>query len=290
MADNGPPFNSAEFRDFCAKNKIEYCNSPPYHPQSNGWAERAVRTAKASIKKMVTDTKTKLLPIELKVDNFLFKYRNTPVTTTNVTPNSMMFIFRTRTLISIMSNKSPTETMTTKLNRPAHKQRTTISKKTKECPFAKHDLIVYKSESRTTVRWIRAKIIEVISPCRFKIKLLHDGTVKISHGDQLRKFNVTEHETVVPPTFNTNLPEAVESSASSNYTSDEEEESSSEAIYSSASDYAPNNVDEASQTEQQQRSPNALNAPMPATRFSNRNMGKDKPSYKETRLRKYTRK
>lgn len=92
VADNGPPFNSAEFKTFCSSNAITYKNSPPYHPQSNGWAERAVRTVKGSLKKMVTDHKTKSLSLALKVDAFLFKYRNTPVTTTNECPNALIFL------------------------------------------------------------------------------------------------------------------------------------------------------------------------------------------------------
>lgn len=270
VADNGPPFNSAEFREFCLKNKIDYCNSPAYHPQSNGWAECAVRTAKASIKKMVTDGKTKSLPIELKVDNFLFKYRNTPVTTTNVSPNSMIFIFRTRTLISIMNNKAQSEQRTTKMNRPAIKQGKTISTKSSINTFAKHDMVVYKCESSTAVRWCRAKVIEVISPCRFRIKLLHNGTNKVCHGDQLRKFNEGEHLVVIPPKTRSISPENAHSSATSCYTTDEGDDSSSDAVYSSASELPPN-------TPHDQE---------PVTRFSSRTIGKEKPMYKETRLRK----
>lgn len=109
VADNGPPFNSKEFKRFCANRKIEYENSPPYHPQSNGWAECAVRTVKISLKKMLTDAKTKDLTLQQEIDKFLFKYRNTPVTTTKNSPNDLIFSYRNRTPITILNNKTPTK-------------------------------------------------------------------------------------------------------------------------------------------------------------------------------------
>lgn len=56
VADNGPPFNSNELRQFCRNNGIRYLNSPPYHPNSNGWAECGVRTVKQSLRKMFIES------------------------------------------------------------------------------------------------------------------------------------------------------------------------------------------------------------------------------------------
>lgn len=46
VSDNGPPFASTEIADFCRNNGIKLVHSPPYHPQSNSHAERAVGTIK----------------------------------------------------------------------------------------------------------------------------------------------------------------------------------------------------------------------------------------------------
>ena len=52
VTDNGPAFTSNEFRKFTQKNGIKHVTSAPYHPSSNGQAERAVQTVKQGLKRM----------------------------------------------------------------------------------------------------------------------------------------------------------------------------------------------------------------------------------------------
>ena len=46
VSDNGSVFTSIEFQDFCTKNGIKHVKSAPYHPASNGLAERTVQMYK----------------------------------------------------------------------------------------------------------------------------------------------------------------------------------------------------------------------------------------------------
>jgi hypothetical protein len=105
VADNGPPFNSSEFREFLHNNNIDYKNSPVYHPQSNGLAERAVQTIKNKLKKFCSDLKYKNLNTNQKLDLILFSYRNTPTTTTNKTPSELLFNYKQKTLLNSIIKK-----------------------------------------------------------------------------------------------------------------------------------------------------------------------------------------
>ena len=49
VRDNGPPFQSAEHKEFLWQNGIQRILVSPYHPSSNGLAERFVQTFKYAI-------------------------------------------------------------------------------------------------------------------------------------------------------------------------------------------------------------------------------------------------
>ena len=73
VSDNGTQFKSEKLRQFCAEYGICQVFSPPYHPQSNGQAERFVDTFKRSLLKMKGEG-----PEDENVQKFLMMYRCTP--------------------------------------------------------------------------------------------------------------------------------------------------------------------------------------------------------------------
>ena len=75
MSDNGTAFTSQEFQTFCKINSIKRICSAPYHPASNGLAERVVQTLKAELKK------TPGPDLETRMYHFLSRYRVTSRTT-----------------------------------------------------------------------------------------------------------------------------------------------------------------------------------------------------------------
>jgi len=57
-ADNGWQFVAGEMKDFSTSNGVRLCLSSPYHPVSNGGAERAVRTFKEAMRIMKNEPGT----------------------------------------------------------------------------------------------------------------------------------------------------------------------------------------------------------------------------------------
>jgi transposase InsO family protein len=95
VSDNGPAFSSTEFREFTQRNGIKHLTSAPYHPASNGLAERAVQTVKEGMKKMSG-------PLEVRLSRFLFKYRVTPQATTGIAPAELLMGRRLRTHLDLL--------------------------------------------------------------------------------------------------------------------------------------------------------------------------------------------
>ena len=79
ISDNGSVFKSTEFASFVTKNGIQHLTSAPYHPASNGLAERAVQTLKGALRKEGGGEN-----LETQIARFLFNYRITPHTTTGI--------------------------------------------------------------------------------------------------------------------------------------------------------------------------------------------------------------
>ena len=76
VTDNATCFTNSEFAEFAERNKIRHVRISPYHPSSNGLAERAVQTLKSGMKKQLSGN------IQAKLSRFLFHYRLSPHTTT----------------------------------------------------------------------------------------------------------------------------------------------------------------------------------------------------------------
>ncbi|KAK4472137.1 hypothetical protein MN116_000435, partial [Schistosoma mekongi] len=115
VTDNGTQFMSSAFKRFCSENGITHMQSPPYHPQSNGQAERFVDTLKRALKKEGGDS----VPIQV-VDKFLMSYRVTPnpAVPEGKSPAECMFGRKVRTIFNSMlpqqrTNKSNGESQQT---------------------------------------------------------------------------------------------------------------------------------------------------------------------------------
>ena len=81
VSDNGPQFTSKVFAEFMLANGIDHQMGAPYHPETNGLAERLV-LLKKSLKGMEGEPGH----LMTKINRFLLGYRNTRHSATDQTP------------------------------------------------------------------------------------------------------------------------------------------------------------------------------------------------------------
>ena len=101
VSDNGPQFISDEFKSFLYTNGVKHTLTAPYHPASNGAAERAVQTLKNALKKHSLE-KEPGQTVHQKLCSFLLTYRTTPHSTTGVSPAELFMKRQLRTRLSLI--------------------------------------------------------------------------------------------------------------------------------------------------------------------------------------------
>lgn len=166
---NGTQFVNSEFREFCIRNGINHLTTAPFHPQSNGQAERFVDTFKRAIKKITYSG----LAIQEALDIFLQTYRTTPNAQleNNNTPAKVMFGRPIRTCIELLRPvKSPLSD---------HQYESSRQFETDSHVFAK----IYKQNSW---EWISVTIIENKGKVIYKVRTEERRIVR-SQINQLRK-------------------------------------------------------------------------------------------------------
>ncbi|KAI8117697.1 hypothetical protein CVS40_10440 [Lucilia cuprina] len=186
VSDNGPPFSSKEFTEFCINSGIKVLKSPPYHPQSNGSAERAVQTVKSSLKKYLLDPKVKHKPWDFKINNFLLKYRTTP-TATGIAPAHIIFNFKPKTLLDFVNPKNmlrKEEKNRIKVEKSETNRKCNIEEKIIE--YKVNEIVLYRNVLNNYCKWTNAKIVKRLGNIRYYISV--NGTQRVAHVNQLKKF------------------------------------------------------------------------------------------------------
>ena len=85
VSDNGSQFTSEPFAIFMKMNGIRHTLTAPYHPATNGLAERFVQSLKHGLKASLSSG----LSLSRRLCNFLMMYRSAVHSTTGVMPSSL---------------------------------------------------------------------------------------------------------------------------------------------------------------------------------------------------------
>nr|XP_022908340.1 uncharacterized protein K02A2.6-like [Onthophagus taurus] len=105
VSDNGTNFKSREFKEFLKSNGIVHKVTAPYHPATNGQAERYVQSIKRTLRNQVREG----TDFKLSLQRFLMQYRKTPHTITEVSPAELMFGRNIVTGLDLVRSKLKTE-------------------------------------------------------------------------------------------------------------------------------------------------------------------------------------
>ncbi|UYV82062.1 K02A2.6-like, partial [Cordylochernes scorpioides] len=175
VSDNGPQFTGSEMKGFLEGNGIKQTLIPAYHPQSNGLAERAVRTIKTALdknKRKIGDT------IQDTLSKVLLAYRSTPHVTTGKTPSELFIGRALRTRVSLIHPSLASRVRDQQARQMKYDRRTHLEE------FQIDDLVWCKN-FRGGDKWIPGKIVGKKGTRVYTI-LIH-GQVKAYHRIKLER-------------------------------------------------------------------------------------------------------
>lgn len=183
VSDNGTQFTSAEFTNFLQSRGINHYRTAPYHPQSNGQAERFVDTLKRALKKLQQEgTNAENL------ETFLQTYRSTPNRSApqGLSPAELFLGRKIATVLDLLKPSTESHTTTTYVN----KQNDQFNKHhgAKQREYKQGDL-VYAMQFKDNKRyWVMGEVIEKRGSVNYNVFVDINGRKKLirSHTNQLR--------------------------------------------------------------------------------------------------------
>ena len=190
VTDNGTCFVSAEMESFFAKNGVKHVTSAPYHPASNGLAERAVQIVKKGLKKIKHGS------MRSRLARVLFSYRLTPQSTTGVSPSELLLGRRPRSRLDLLKPHTAE-----RVEERQEKQKQHHDLRSRERRFGVGDDVFVRNYHRGN-KWIPGVIQQKTGPVSYRVKLAN-GTIRRCHQDQVRKRSVE----VLPPQDSSQEPE-----------------------------------------------------------------------------------
>jgi hypothetical protein len=190
VSDNGPQFTSQEFQHFLQMNGIHHITSAPYHPATNGLAERFVQTFKQGLRAVKDDPGT----VQQKLSRFLMAYRNTPHSTTGEVPSVLFMGRRLRTRLDALKPDVRRHVV--------HKQMDTVEAKGGvPRQFQVGDSVAVR-EYLHDRKWVPAVIHQKTGTRSYEVEV-EPGRIWRRHADQIRR---SEMPMQVPKLVHSDLP------------------------------------------------------------------------------------
>ena len=164
VSDNATSFTSAEFQSFVTATGVKHITSAPYHPSTNGLAERMVQTFKKQLRQSRE-------PLRLTLDRFLFNYRLTPHSVPGVAPSELMFGRRLRCRLDLLW---PYESVA---SRVIQRQQSQVAshRGSHSMLFPSSGNVMVRDYSTSASNWSPAVVSRQTSPVSYECKLQGEG-------------------------------------------------------------------------------------------------------------------
>ena len=161
VTDNGMGFVSEEFELFLRSNGIKHTTSAPYHPASNGLAERAVQIG---LKKVTSGS----------MNTRLAKHHST-----GVSPAELLLGRRPHTRLDLLRPNTAG-----RVEERQQQQKQQHDSRAKVRVLKAGETVLVKNYG-SGCRWLPGRIMEASGPVSFSVRL-EDGRLRRCHRDQIR--------------------------------------------------------------------------------------------------------
>ena len=176
-------------------NGVKHITSAPYHPSTNGLAERFVQSFKTALKSAKRDAGT----VQHKLASFLMAYRNTAHSTTGVSPAEIFLGRPLRTRLDILKPDIARKVA----DKQAEQVKTRGATKMRE--FTVGQKVAVRDYRAKPHKWVTGTINAKTGPLSYKVNV--GGQIWRRHVDQLKDTAAPETEArEIPETNQANYP------------------------------------------------------------------------------------
>ena len=186
VSDNGTQFTSEEFTQFMKRNGVKHIRSAPYHPASNGLAERFVQTFKRAMKASEGEGKT----LNQRLSQFLFSYRASPQATTNTSPSELFLGRALRTRLDLLRPNCQSRVVSKQADQKLHHDWRSRPRR-----FTQGQAVMVRDFRPHTSKWMKGVVIQQLGPVTYTVEV--EGKLLKRHVDHLRQWSGSASSTSV---------------------------------------------------------------------------------------------
>ena len=178
VSDNGPQLVSEEMKNFLRRNGIRHTLSPPYHPATNGAAERNVGTVKLALKKHLLSFAQS--DINRALYDFLLTYRVTAHATTGRSPAELFLKRQLRTRLDLLRPDVAADMQ------KSQEAQMRSQAGTRDPPlFQEGEIVRVQNTHSGLATFVKGLVLKVLGPYRYCVKV--GSRSRDVHVDHLRK-------------------------------------------------------------------------------------------------------